>query len=131
MPRPSMKLLNPHSIGFREFVVLCAALMSCQALAVDAMLPALSTIAHELGVIDENRTQWVITVYIAGLGVGQLFWGLISDRVGRRPVLLVGLALYAAAAALAGMATDFNTLLLLRFMHGIAGSSMVVTRSVI
>jgi MFS transporter, DHA1 family, multidrug resistance protein len=120
-----------QSIGFREFVVLTAAMMSCQALAVDAMLPALSTIAAQLAVTDENRTQGVITAYIAGLGLGQLFWGVLSDRIGRRPVLLAGLFLYAVAAVLAGMSSTFDALLLWRFLHGIAGSSVVVSRSVI
>jgi hypothetical protein len=68
-PPPKRSLSVP--IGFREFVILAAAMMSCQALAVDAMLPALSTIARELGVTDANRTQWVVTVYVAG-AVGPL-----------------------------------------------------------
>jgi MFS transporter, DHA1 family, multidrug resistance protein len=118
-------------IGFREFVVLMATLMACQALAVDAMLPALSTIATELGVIDENRMQWVVMIYIAGLGVGQLVWGVISDRFGRRPVMLTGLAVYAVAAALAGFATSFEALLGWRFVHGVAAASLAVSRSVI
>ncbi len=118
-------------IGFREFLVLTAAIMACQALAVDTMLPALPTIAHDLGVIDPNHAQWVITAYIAGVGIGQLFWGMLSDRYGRRRVLLVGLVLYVAAAAGVGMADDFNALLALRFVHGVAAASMVVSRSII
>ena len=118
-------------IGFPEFLALVAALMACQALAVDAMLPALSTIAHALGINDENRAQWIVTAYVAGMGVGQLFWGVISDRFGRRPVLLVGLGMYALAALLVGLSTSFESLLAWRFVHGVAAACIVVSRSVI
>jgi DHA1 family bicyclomycin/chloramphenicol resistance-like MFS transporter len=120
-----------QAIGFREFLILTAAIMACQAIAVDTMLPALPAIARDLGVTDANRAQWVITAYIAGLGIGQLFWGVISDRFGRKRVLLSGLILYVIASAAVGTARDFEALLAWRFAHGIAAASMVIARSVI
>jgi MFS transporter, DHA1 family, multidrug resistance protein len=126
-----MQASSKKAVGFTEFLVLVAALMACQALAVDAMLPALPAIAHELAVTDENRAQWIVTVYLAGVGVGQLFWGLLSDRFGRRPVLLIGLGLYFVAALLVGLSKSFDGLLIWRFVHGVAAASMVVARSVI
>lgn len=120
-----------RAIGFREFLVLTAAVMACQAVAVDTMLPALPAIAHDLGVVDSNRAQWVITIYIAGVGVGQLFWGMLSDRFGRRRILLTGLTLYVLAAAAVGMAGSFAALLAWRFAHGVAAASMVLSRSII
>jgi len=86
------------AMGFREFVAMAAALMATQAIAVDTMLPALPTIAVALGLVNENHSQWIVTAYVVGIGCGQLFWGLFSDRYGRRPVLLIGLAVYAIAA---------------------------------
>src|SRR6516164_3017040 len=66
-----------HSaLGFPEFIALVAAIMSTQALAVDAMLPALPRIVHELHVPNPNHGQWVVTTYVAGIGLGQLFWGV-------------------------------------------------------
>jgi MFS transporter, DHA1 family, multidrug resistance protein len=118
-------------IGFSEFVVLAAAMMSTQALAIDAMLPALPAIVRELRVADANHGQWIITAYMVGLGIGQLFWGLMSDRFGRRPVLLGGLALYVLAAVFSGVANSFEALLCWRLTHGLAAASVVVTRSVI
>src|SRR3984957_10119047 len=98
-------------MGFVEFVVLVAAMMSTQAIAIDAMLPAFPIIVKALHVADENRGQWILTAYMAGLGCGQLFWGMMSDRFGRRPVLLGGLAVYVIAALLCGLTDNFHALL--------------------
>ncbi len=68
---------------------------------------------------------------MTGLGCGQLFWGLMSDRFGRRPILIGGLALYVVAALLAASPAASTTLLAWRFVHGLAAASVVVTRSVI
>jgi DHA1 family bicyclomycin/chloramphenicol resistance-like MFS transporter len=119
------------AIGFTEFVVLVAAMMACQAIAIDAMLPAFPIIVHALNVANENHGQWILTAYMSGLGCGQLFWGMMSDRFGRRPVLLGGLALYVIAALLCGLTTSFHALLLWRFIHGLAAASVTVSRSVI
>src|SRR5665213_3096040 len=131
----TMTQAPPHAalnrIGFREFLVLSAAMLACQAIAIDAMLPALPTIARALGLTDENHSQWIVTAYMAGLGCGQLFWGTLSDRFGRRAILLTGLALYVVAAFLSGLTTSFTALLGWRFAHGLAGASVVVARSVI
>ena len=118
-------------IGFAEFVVLAAAMMSTQAMAVDAMLPAFPIIVRALHVADANHSQWIITAYMIGLGCGQLFWGVLSDRFGRRPILLGGLGLYVLAALLCGFSDSFHALLGWRFVHGLAAASVTVTRSVI
>src|ERR1700691_5460783 len=112
------------NIRFLEFVVLAAAMMSTQAIAIDAMLPAFPVIVRALHIANENHVQWVVTAYMAGLGCGQLFWGLMSDRFGRRPILIGGLGLYVLAGS-------FHALLVWRFVHGLAAASAVVTRSVI
>jgi len=118
-------------IRFAEFVVLIAAMMSTQALAIDAMLPAFPTIIAVLNVSNPNHGQWIVTAYMAGLGAGQLLWGMLSDRFGRRPVLLGGLCLYVVAALLCGFTGSFAALLGWRFMHGFAAASVTVTRSII
>src|ERR1700734_1652887 len=120
-----------HSIGFLEFVVLAAATMSTQAIPIDAMLPAFPTIITALNVGDPNHGQWIVTAYMTGLGVGQLFWGLLSDRFGRRPILFSGLTLYVIAALLCSLTGGFHALLAWRFVHGLAAACVTVTRSVV
>ena len=120
-----------HSIGFLEFVVLAAATMSTQAIAIDAMLPAFPTIVSALNVGDANHGQWIVTAYMTGMGLGQLFWGMLSDRFGRRPILIGGLTLYVIAALLCSLSGTFEALLAWRFVHGLAAACVTVTRSVV
>src|SRR5580693_1151543 len=116
---------RPHSrAGFKEFVALAAALMATQAIAIDAMLPALPTIGATLRLANPNHTQLIVTAYVTGMGIGQLFWGLLSDRFGRRPILITGLLVYVVAAVMSGLAASFVTLLILRLMHGVAAASV-------
>jgi DHA1 family bicyclomycin/chloramphenicol resistance-like MFS transporter len=120
-----------HSIGFLEFVVLAAATMSTQAIAIDAMLPAFPTIILALNVGEPNHGQWIVTAYMTGLGLGQLVWGMLSDRFGRRPILIGGLTLYVIAALLCSLSGSFQALLAWRFVHGLAAACVTVTRSVV
>jgi DHA1 family bicyclomycin/chloramphenicol resistance-like MFS transporter len=106
----------------REFVALMAALMASNALAIDAMLPALPAMGEALNVADENRRQLVITFYLLGFGLAQLVYGPISDRVGRRPVLVVTMAFYAAFALLCGIVSSFEWLLVARALQGVAAA---------
>jgi MFS transporter, DHA1 family, multidrug resistance protein len=126
---PPVRAATP--MGFTEFVVLIAAMMATQALAIDAMLPAFPIIVRAMHVANENHGQWILTSYMAGMGCGQLFWGMMSDRFGRRPILLVGLGGYVVAALLCGLTNSFHALLIFRFIHGLAAASVTVSRSVI
>jgi DHA1 family bicyclomycin/chloramphenicol resistance-like MFS transporter len=115
-----------------EFIALAAALMAINALAIDIMLPAMQQIGSALGVEDENQRQFVITAYVVGFGVAQLFFGPISDRFGRRGPLLIGLGVYVAAAILAAFAPNFGALLALRVIQGIgAAATRVITVSLV
>jgi DHA1 family bicyclomycin/chloramphenicol resistance-like MFS transporter len=119
------------TLGFTEFVLLVAAMMACQALAIDSMLPAFPIIVRALDVADPNHGQWILTAYMVGVGCGQMFWGVLSDRFGRRPVLLCGLSGYVIAALLCGLSGSFEALLVWRFIHGLAAASVTVSRSVV
>ena len=108
--------------GKTEFVVLMAALMASNALAIDAMLPALPAIGEALGVAEENRRQLVITAYLLGFGGAQIAYGPLSDRFGRRGLLIGSMALYALFGAFAAAAASFSLLLAARVMQGIAAA---------
>lgn len=111
--------------GTRETVTLLAGLMALNAFAIDAMIPALPAIGAELGVDTENRRQLVVVVYFLGFGVGQIFWGPLADRFGRKPILAAGVALYTAFALLCGIAESFTLLIAGRIAMG---ASAAVTR---
>lgn len=109
-----------------------AALMALNALAIDVFIPALQDIGEALSVEDENRRQFVITAYIMGFGIAQLFYGTISDRFGRRPVLMFGLAVYVGASALASYVPNFESLLAIRFIQGIGtAATRVIAVSIV
>ena len=115
-----------------EFVPLIAALMSLGALGIDTMLPALPDIARRLGVDAIADGPLILTVFVIGLGTGQLIHGPLTDRYGRRPVLILGLIGYIIGNLLAGLAGSFTLLLVARFASGLAiASSRVVTIALI
>jgi MFS transporter, DHA1 family, multidrug resistance protein len=95
------------------------------------MLPAFPIILRALNVTDANYGQWILTAYMTGLSFGQLFWGIMSDRFGRRRILLSGLGMYVIAALACTLASSFATLLAWRFVHGVAAASTIVVRSVV
>ena len=130
---PAPENPNPHpGMGFRAFVALIALLMAVNALAIDSMLPALPAIGAALGVVAENDRQWIITAYLLGFGVAQLAYGPLSDRYGRRPVLLFGLGVFVVFSVVAAFATSFEQLLFARVMQGIGSAvSRVLTVSIV
>lgn len=88
-------------------------------------VPALPEAARELGVTPA-AIQLSITAYLVGLSIGQLVLGILSDRFGRRPVLVVGLLLYVLASALAAMAPNLTALVVARVLQAIGGCSGLV-----
>jgi DHA1 family bicyclomycin/chloramphenicol resistance-like MFS transporter len=118
--------------GKREFVLLVAALMAANALAIDSMLPALPAIGEALGVATDNRRQLVITVYLLGFGGSQIFYGPLADRFGRKAMLIGCMLFYALFAALAGLAGSMNLLLAARLMQGVAaGGTRVLVVAIV
>jgi MFS transporter, DHA1 family, multidrug resistance protein len=107
-------------IGFTEFVALVASIMAINALAIDTMLPALPAVASAFQIGNANHAQWVISYYLIGFACGQLIYGPVSDRFGRRKILLGCLATYGVLCLFAGFATSFSGLLLTRCLQGLA-----------
>lgn len=113
----------PAMPRFGEFIAMMALLMALTALSIDVMLPALPQIRDEFGLTDPNRMQLVVTSYVVGFAIGQLAQGPLSDWLGRKPVLLVGLAVYALASVGCLLSGTFEHLLAARFVQGMANAA--------
>lgn len=119
-------------IGFPEFVTLCAAIISLGALGIDTMLPALPAIGHRLGAAGPAEWPLVITAFVLGFGLAQPIHGPLSDRYGRRPVLLVSIAIYVVANLIATASGSFTLMLVARFVGGLAvASTRVVSVAIV
>ncbi|WP_454617361.1 multidrug effflux MFS transporter [Bradyrhizobium cenepequi] len=119
-------------MGFPEFVIAVASIMALNPLAMDMMLPALPSIGAAFQIADANHPQLVLSIFLVGFGVGQFVMGPLSDRFGRRPVLLGGMAVYGVASLLAIAASSFETLLLARALQGLGTSATrVIATSIV
>ncbi len=110
-------------LPFFEFILLIATMFAMIAFGSDAMLPAFPQIGADLGLSDINRAQLVITIFILGTGLGQLFTGPMSDALGRKPVILGGLLVYIVGSVMAIYAQSLEYLLVARFVQGIGVSA--------
>lgn len=118
-------------MGEREFVVMMALFQALQALAIDAMLPALGIMSRDLGVDSSNQRQLVVGVFLICAGLGSLFPGAIADRYGRRPVLFTCLAGYIVLSLAAALMRDFTALLVMRGLAGFMSAGMLVMSTTI
>lgn len=113
-------------MGDRETIAMMALVMALQALAVDAMLPALGFIADDLGVTDPNRRQLVIGTFLLASGFASLLPGSLADRFGRRPVLLWCIGLYVVFSLGCALVTSFDALLVMRVLQAMGCGGLAV-----
>lgn len=100
-------------------------------LSIDMYLPALPTMSRDLHA-SASLVQLTLTATLLGLALGQIVGGPVSDRRGRRSVLLVGLVIFFVASALCAVAPDAGTLVVFRLLQGLAGAvSLVVARAIV
>lgn len=97
--------------------------MSLVALSIDTMLPALARIGQDLGAERPNDAQFVITAVFLGLGVGQILFGPLSDRIGRRAAIQTGLVLFMAGCLVSVFASTFEAMIAGRGLGGLVGQS--------
>jgi DHA1 family bicyclomycin/chloramphenicol resistance-like MFS transporter len=103
-------------------------IMSSTALAIDVMLPAFGDIRAEFGLgSDSTAVAGVVTIFMLGLAVAQVFFGVLADRFGRKPILYAGIAIYIVGAVASTLAPSFGWLLAARFLWGVgsAGPRMI------
>jgi MFS transporter, DHA1 family, multidrug resistance protein len=120
-------------LGSAEFTALLALSMALAALGIDLMLPAFPEIREGLGrAPDSTAVAGIVTTYLLGLALGQLVYGPVSDRYGRRRALYVGYGIYAFGALASTVAPDLQVLLVARFVWGFgAAGPRTVTLAVI
>ncbi len=117
--------------GTFALTLLLAMLTALGPLSMDMYLPSLPDIAHDLQA-PTARVQLTISSYLIGFAVGQMIYGPLSDRHGRRPVLLVALVLYLASTLGCAASQSIDLLIAARFLQGIGGSgSIVLSRAIV
>lgn len=112
-------------------VVILGSLSGLGPLAIDMYLPSFSAIAREFG-IASTQVELTLATYFIGLSLGQLIYGPIADRFGRKRPLYVGLVLFALTSAGCAFALGVKSLAALRFVQALGGcAQMVVARAVV
>ncbi|PKP08498.1 MAG: Bcr/CflA family drug resistance efflux transporter [Bacteroidetes bacterium HGW-Bacteroidetes-3] len=106
-----------------EFIALMAALMSIVALAIDALLPALELIGFSIGTTQVIDNQLLITMIFLGLGLGPLFFGPISDSLGRKPVVYMGFSIFIIASLICVFSKSLEMMIVGRILQGIGLSA--------
>lgn len=118
--------------GRTEFVLLISSIMMLVAFAIDSMLPALPAIGRALAVADSADQPLIIGAFLFGFGIALLFVGTISDRYGRRGLLLASLVGFVIASLAAALAPSFSTLLIARACQGMAAAGgQVLVRAIV
>ena len=114
--------LRPDTLGMTAILAMLTALGP---LSTDMYLPSLPAIAVALGT-DASRAQLTLSAYLVGYAAGQIFYGPISDKVGRKPTVLAGLALYCLASALCALAQTVEMLIAARFLQALGAAGPIV-----
>jgi len=115
--------MQKSRLGQFEFIALMASLMSVVALAIDALLPALELIGFSIGTVEASDNQLIIIMIFLGLGVGPLFFGPISDSLGRKPIVYMGFAIFIIASFICVFATSLEMMIAGRILQGIGLSA--------
>jgi len=114
--------MNRKQPGLAEFVTLMAITMGLVALSVDSMLPAFPQIGRDLNVRETNDIQLVISLLFTGMAIGQLFYGSLSDSIGRKPAIFIGSGLFIIGCVLSIVSTNFHLMLAGRLLQGIGAA---------
>jgi DHA1 family bicyclomycin/chloramphenicol resistance-like MFS transporter len=100
-------------------------------MSIDMYLPALPTIGADLGA-DAGQVQLSLSLFFIGAAVGQMLYGPLSDRFGRRPLLFIGIAIYVATSLAAALAADIEQLIWFRGLQALgASAASVISRAIV
>ena len=123
--------MNDSLATSKRFVVVLGLLTGLVAFAIDISLPAIPPMVRALAT-DMSAGQQVVGLFMAGMAVGQLPFGLASDRIGRMPVLYAGVGVFIAAGIVTSISSSIEVMLIARFVQGIGSSAgMVLARAIV
>lgn len=123
--------MNTGLASKRRFVLVLGLLTGIAAVTIDMSLPAFPAMVRDLAT-SMSTGQLVVGLFVAGIGIGQIPAGLISDRIGRMPVLYSGIGIFTIAGIVCAGTNSIELLLLSRFIQGLGGSvGVVVSRAII
>lgn len=115
-----------------EFIGILALLMSISAYSIDAMLPALGIIGHEFKLLNSNDAQLIISALFVGLSVGQIFYGPLSDSIGRRRAIFLGLLIFVMGSLICIFSKTMALMLIGRVLQGFGASgSRIITMALV
>ncbi len=115
----------------RRRIAILGMLAGFGAISIDMYLPAMPAIGREFGASVAD-VQLTLSAFFIGFACGQVIYGPLSDRYGRRAVLLSGIALYIVASGIAALAGDVETLTAARFVHALGGGAgVVIARAIV
>lgn len=117
--------------GHAPILVLITAMLMIQPLSTDLYLASLPSLGNEFSV-PVSTVQLTLSLFVMGFGSAQLIVGPLSDRYGRRPVLLAGLALYVLASAACGLSSSIQLLITARFIQALGCcSAVMIARAIV
>ncbi|UBX48973.1 Bcr/CflA family multidrug efflux MFS transporter [Providencia alcalifaciens] len=111
--------------SYLGLILILGLLSMLMPLAIDMYLPSFPAMTGYFNV-DEGRIQMTLNSYIFGFAIGQLFYGPMADSLGRKPVILGGVIVFALASAACAVAESIDTFIWLRFLHGFAAAAASV-----
>ena len=114
-----------HGLGQTEFVVLSSLISATIAISIDTILPAFDELSEAFDLDARDISPAITgTVYFGGMAVGQLLYGILADRFGRRPILVAGISIYAIGAVASALSPNLELLLV-----GRCGVPRMISRS--
>jgi len=114
-----------------SFIITLGLLTGVAALTVDLSLPAIPAMVDALAT-NLSKGQQIVGIFMAGMALGQIPAGLLSDRMGRIPILYVGMSIFTLAATVAAAAGNIELILAARFVQGFgAAAAIVLSRAVV
>lgn len=124
-PASTTRPVNQHLLEKKSFVVTLGLLTGIAAMTVDLSLPAIPAMVDALSTT-LTRAQQIVGIFMAGMALGQVPWGLLSDRAGRMPVLYIGMSIFALGAIVAAASSDIMLILAARFVQGFGSAAAIV-----